>query len=229
VRGPDDSNYLGLNESMRTREDQEEQNIPRIGNQVRFADGTIGGKVRELNSRDFVAVKGKKRTKRLVIPYSAVRIVEDETVFLRGNREEFFESYLGVERDGISKKSFIHDIDEHLFLDNPERAERITRIVLYLLSRRLSTDSKKKLKKSLPLGIRNLWASVEQPGIGQYSNMSDFLYPVKKQGHLQSMEEAFIVSREVFASLKKIMAPEEAFEISRALPHDLREIWESSV
>jgi uncharacterized protein (DUF2267 family) len=215
---------------MRTSEGQENQALPRVGDEVRFADGGIAGRIQTLNTHDFIASKGKKRTKRLVIPYAAIRVVGNQTVTLRATKAEVSDagSPFNGEKDSVSKRSFIHDIDDHLFLDNPERAERIARIVLYLLSKRLSSETKKKMKKTLPMGIRNLWTIVEQTGTGQYSNMSDFLLPIKKQGRLQSMEEAFIVSREVFASFKRIMAPEEALEIARALPHDLREIWESA-
>ena len=124
----------------------------------------------------------------------------------------------------VSSKRLISDWS----LDNPDRAERIARITLYLTSKRLTPDQKKQLKKSLPPGIRSLWATVEQPGDGQYFNMSDFLIPIKKQGRLQTMEEAFIAAREVFSSLKRIMPTVEAMEISRSLPRGLQDIWESA-
>ena len=97
------------------------------------------------------------------------------------------------------------------------------------MSKRLSPNQKKQLKKNLPSGIRSLWAAVEQPGTEQFFNMSDFLIPIKKQGKFETMEEAFIAAREVFSSLKRIMSSVDAREISRSLPRGLQEIWESAL
>jgi uncharacterized protein (DUF2267 family) len=216
---------------MKSAEKQEHQKIPRLGSEVRFADGARAGRIRELNSQDFVVIRGKKRVKRLHLPYSSVAAIGNRVVTLRNKKSEIAgrdSQVNATEIEGTSKKNFIRDIDEHLALDNTERSERIARIVLYLLSKRLSGEKKKKLKKSLPPGIRGLWAIVEQPGTGQYFNMVDFLLPVKKQGRLQSMEEAYIVTREVFASIRRIMPIVEAKEISSSLPRGLQEIWESA-
>jgi uncharacterized protein (DUF2267 family) len=58
--------------------------------------------------------------------------------------------------------------------------------------------------------------------------MSDFLIPIKKQGRLQSMEEAYIAAREVFSALKRLMPAFEAMDISRSLPRGIQEIWDSA-
>lgn len=215
---------------MNTTGKQEQQRTPRLGSEVRFADGAIAGRVRALNIRDFLVIRGKKRTRRLVIPYTSIEVVGNRVVTLRIKRAEAADrsSRYSPEKESLSKKNFIRELDNRLALDNPERTERIVRIVLYLLSKRLSPEKKKKLKKNLPLGIRSLWAAVEQPGTGQYFTMSDFLIPVRKQGRFQTMEEAFIVTREVFACLQRIMPPEEGLEISRSLPLELKEIWQTA-
>ncbi len=208
---------------------QEAQKIPRLGSEVRFGDGMTAGRVRVLNEDCFVVIRGKKRVRRLTFPYSSIAAIGNRVVTLRSSKSELTDKpHLFNERDAISKKRFIKEIDERLEFENPDRAERVARITLYLLSKRLSTEQKKQLKKSLPTGIRSLWAAVEQPGTGQYFNMSDFLIPIKKQGRLQSMEEAFIAAREVFTALKRIMPSVEAMEISRSLPMGLQEIWESA-
>lgn len=155
----------------------------------------------------------------------------NRVVTLRSSKAEVLEhaSILGIQdRESVTKKRFIKEVERRLKLENPNRAERIARITLYLMSKRLSADQKKQLKKNLPPGIRGLWATVEQAGGGQYFNMSDFLLPIKKQGRLDTMEEAFIAAREVFSSLKSIMPTVEAMEISRSLPRGLQEIWEST-
>jgi len=139
-----------------------------------------------------VVIRGKKRVRRLTLPYSSIAAIGNRVVILRSSKAEVLEKMSGTgpqEKEGTSKKAFIREIDEHLALDNPERAERLARVTLYLLSKRLAAEDKKQLKKSLPSGIRSLWAAVEQPGTGEYFNMSDFLIPIKKQGRLQSMEE----------------------------------------
>lgn len=127
----------------------------------------------------------------------------------------------------ITKRRFIKEIDGRLNLHNLNRSERIARITLHLLSLKLSQEQKKQFKKLLPPGIRGLWTTVEQPGSVR-SNMIDYLTPIKKQGRLQSMEEAFIAAREVFFSLKTLI-PDVAFlDISRSMPKGLQEIWDSA-
>jgi uncharacterized protein (DUF2267 family) len=209
----------------------EQQKMPRLGSEVRFGDGITAGRVRALHQNHFVVIRGKKRVRRLTFPYSSIVSIGNRVVTLRSTKAETLDKVAPVplqEKESVSKKRFIRDIDEHLELDNAERAERIARITLYLLSKRLTPDRKKQLKKNLPAGIRSLWAMVEQPGTDSYFNMADFLVPIRKQGRLSSMEEAFIASREVFAALRRIMPPVEAMEISRALPRGLQEIWESA-
>jgi uncharacterized protein (DUF2267 family) len=212
-------------------EQQMHERTPRLGNEVRFADGTVAGRVRALNDRDFIVIKGRKKIRQFVLPYSSIQSLENRTVILRLSKSKFSgakSATLRYEKDGISKKDFIRELDERLALDDPERADRMARIVLCLLSKRLSAQQKKKLRATLPLGIRSIWATVEQRGSDEYSDVSDFLIPVRKQGRLESMEEAFIVTREVFSSLRRIMPLEQSFEISRSLPMGLREIWESA-
>jgi uncharacterized protein (DUF2267 family) len=209
----------------------EQQKLPRLGSEVRFGDGITAGRVRALHEDHFVVIRGKKRVRRLTFPYSSIASIGNRVVTLRSTKAETLDKVVPIvaqEKESVSKKHFIQDIDAHLELDNSERAERIARITLYLLSKRLTPDRKKQLKKNLPPGIRSLWATVEQPGIDRYFNMADFLVPIKKQGRLASMEEAFIASREVFAALRRIMPSVEAMEISRALPRGLQEIWESA-
>lgn len=218
---------------MQATDNQEQQQprLPRLGSEVRFGDGITAGRIRALNDEGFVVIRGKKRVRRLTLPYSSIAAIGNRVVILRSSKAEVLEKMSGngtPEKEGTSKKAFIREIDEHLALDNPERAERLTRVTLYLLSKRLAAEDKKQLKKSLPSGIRSLWAAVEQPGTGEYSNMSDFLIPIKKQGRLQSMEEAFIAAREVFSALKRIMPTVQAVQISRSLPRGIQEIWESA-
>jgi uncharacterized protein (DUF2267 family) len=208
---------------------EEARKTPRLGSEVRFGDGVTAGRVRALNENGFVVIRGKKRVRRLMFPYSSIAAIGNRVVTLRPRKSEVIDKQpLFGEKEAVSKKKFIKEIDEKLGFENPDRAERVARVSLYLLSKRLSTEQKKRLKRSLPTGIRSLWATVEQPGTGQYFNMADFLIPIKKQGRLQTMEEAFIVAREVFSALKKIMPSVEAMEISRALPRGLQEIWESA-
>ena len=206
------------------------QRFPRLGSEVRYADGFTAGKIRALNSNTFVVIRGKKRIKRLVFTYSSINTVGNRVVTLRDRKSDLVEKHTPsvTERDCISKKKFIKEIDQRLHLDNMERAERIARITLYLMSLRLSQEQKKQFRKILPTGIRGLWATVEQPGSGRSYNMSDYLAPIKKQGRFQTMEEAFIAAREVFSSLKTMMPAIDSLEVSRSMPMGLQEIWESA-
>jgi uncharacterized protein (DUF2267 family) len=210
---------------------QEQQRIPRLGSEVRFEDGMTAGRVRALNSDTFVVIRGKKRVRRLVLPYASIASIGNRVVILRATKADVLERrsrLLTGDRELISKKRFLRELDQRLELDNIERAERIARITLYLMSKRLSPEQKKQLKKNLPAGIRSLWAVVEQQGSEQYFDTCDFLEPIKKQGKFETMEEAYIAAREVFSSLKRIMNPVDALEISRALPRGLQDIWESA-
>ena len=210
---------------------QEQQRIPRLGSEVRFEDGMTAGRVRALNSETFVVIRGQKRVRRLVLSYGAIASIGNGVVVLRVKKAEVLEGrsrLLLGDRELVSKKRFLRDLDQRLELDDLERAERIARITLYLMSKRLSPEQKKKLKKSLPAGIRSLWAVVEEQGAEQFFDTCDFLNPIKKQGRFETMEEAYIAAREVFSSLKRIMPPVEALEISRALPRGLQDIWESA-
>src|SRR5579875_1131810 len=194
-------------DQMRISENQTEQKLPRLGSEVRFGDGNSAGRIRALNEDGFVVIRGKKRVRRLTLPYSSIAAIGNRVVTLRSSKAELLEKsqqLVSQEREGMTKKRFIREIDQRLEFDNPERAERVARITLYLLSKRLSAEQKKQLKKNLPAGIRSLWATVEQTGTEQYFNMSDFLIPIKKQGRFQTMEEAFIAAREVFSGLKRI-------------------------
>ncbi len=211
---------------------QEQQRIPRLGSEVRFEDGVTAGRVRALNADTFVVIRGKKRVRRLVLPYSAIASIGNRVVTLRASRSDVLgkrSRLLTGDKELVSKKRFLRELNQRLELDNLDRAERIARITLYLMSKRLSPEQKKQLKKSLPAGIRSLWAVVEQQGSEQYFDTCDFLGPIKKQGRFETMEEAYIAAREVFSSLKRIMTPVEALEISRSLPRGLQDIWESAV
>ena len=211
---------------------QEQQRIPRLGSEVRFEDGATAGRIRALNPDTFVVIRGKKRIRRLVLPYSAISSIGNRVVVLRATRSDVLgkrSRLLTGDRELVSKKRFLRELDQRLELDNLERAERIARITLYLMSKRLSPEQKKQLKKSLPPGIRSLWAVVEQQGSEQYFDTCDFLGPIKKQGRFETMEEAYIAAREVFSSLKRIMTSVEAMEMSRSLPRGLQDIWESAV
>ncbi len=209
-----------------------EPKMPRLGSEVRFGDGVTAGRVRALHENDFVVIRGKKRIRKLTFPYSSIAAIGNRVVTLRSSRADVLEGpEIGVQfhdRESVSKRDFIKSIDLKLNFGDQERAERIARITLYLLSKRLSSDRKKKLKKNLPPGIRSLWATVEQTDTDHFFNMSDFLIPIKKQGKLASMEETFIAAREVFSALKRIMPTVESIEISRSLPRGLQEIWESA-
>lgn len=198
---------------------------------MRFSDGVTAGRVREVNNEEFVVVRGKKRVRRLTFQYAAIAAMGNRVVTLRAKKADVLgrnPSMIRLDRESISKKRFIREIDQRLQLNSVDRAERIARITLYLLSKRLSIEQKKQLKKSLPSGIRGLWVAVEQPGTVQFFNMSDFLIPIKKQGRLHSMEEAFLAAREVFSSLKRILPSVETMEISRSIPRGLQEIWDST-
>ena len=213
------------------RAQKPDQKLPRLGSEVRFGDGVTAGRIRALLKNEFVVIRGKKRIRRLIFPYSSIAAIGNRVVTLRSSKAEALEGPepgLHFERELISKRDFIRQVDERLGLSNPDRAERIARITLYLLSKRLSPDRKKQLKKNLPSGIRSLWATVEHSDTDRFFNMSDFLVPIKKQGRLQTMEDSFIAAREVFSALKRIMPSVESMEISRSLPRGLQEIWENA-
>lgn len=201
-----------------------ERRLPKLGSEVRFGDGAAAGKVKALNGNGFVVISGKKRVKQVVMPYSSIASIGNRLVILRENRpvkkvEEV------EEKEAISKKEFLKDLDERLELDDLERTERVARMTLNLMTSRLARERKMQIKKILPSGVRALWTS-DQIVSGQSFEIRDFLAPIKKEGRFNSMEEAFIAAREVFASIKKVIPASELTEITHAIPRGMQEIWE---
>lgn len=204
-----------------------EQRFPKLGSEVRFRDGASAGKIRALNSEGFLVVRGKKRMRRLVFPYSSIANVGNRVVTLRdmkatGPGKNQSESN---ENESLSKKRLVKEVQQRLGLNNFERTERIVRITLHLMSMRLSDEQKKRFKKALPPGIRSLWHS-NQSGFDHSFSISDFLTLIRKQGRFQSMEEAFVAAREVFTSVKTMIPSVQMMEISHTLPRGLQEIWD---
>lgn len=204
-----------------------ERRVPKLGSEVRFGDGAAAGKVKALNGTGFVVVSGKKRVKQVVMPYSSIASIGNRLVVLRENHPEVKKSEENAAKEAVSKKVFLKDLDERLELDNLERTERIARTTLNLMTSRLPRDRKKQIKKILPSGVRSLWTS-SQVDNEQSFEIRDFLLPIKKEGRFQSMEEAFIAAREVFALIKKVIPASEMTEITHAIPRGMQEIWESA-
>ena len=102
---------------LRVQENAEEQKLPRLGSEVRFVDGITAGRIRALNDEDFVVIRGKKRVRRLVFPYSSIAAIGNRVVTLRSRKSEVLEksSMLGAQdRENVSKKRFIKEIDQRL-------------------------------------------------------------------------------------------------------------------
>jgi uncharacterized protein (DUF2267 family) len=212
---------LGIQENV-------EQKLPKMGSEVRFRDGISAGKVRALNPDGFVVVRGRKRPRRQVFPYSSIATVGNRMVTLLEAKSSVTQKGgLAIPpNDCLSKKRFLREVDQRLSFDNLDRAERVARITLYLTSLRLSDEQKKRFRKALPMGIRSLWATVEQTSGEQSFTMSDFLLPIRKQGNFQSMEEAYIAAREVFASVKTMIPSIGMMDLCQSLPRGIQEIWE---
>ena len=72
-------------------------------------------------------------------------------VTLRATKSDVLEKHGHLEsadREFISKKRFLRELDVRLGLNNLEMAERIARITLYLMSKRLSPEQKTAKEKS---------------------------------------------------------------------------------
>ena len=201
--------------------------VPKLGSEVRFGDGAAAGKVKALSGNGFVVISGKKRVKRVVMPYSSIASIGNRLVILRENRPEAKNSDQAMQRETISKKVFLKELDEQLKLDNLDRTEKIAKMTLNLMTSRLPRERKNQIKKILPSGVKGLWASAPVE-CEQSFEIRDFLLPIKREGRFQSMEEAFIAAREVFAAIKKIIPASEMTEITHAMPRGIQEIWDSS-
>ena len=203
-----------------------EHRVPKLGSEVRFGDGAAAGKVKALGGNGFTVISGKKRVKRVVLPYSSIASIGNRLVILRANRP-VVKSDHATQSETISKKGFLKELDEHLKLDNLVRTEKIAKTTLNLMTSRLPRERKNQIKKILPSGVRGLWASAPVE-CEQSFEIRDFLLPIKREGRFQSMEEAFIAAREVFAAIKKIIPASEMTEITHAMPRGIHEIWDSS-
>lgn len=204
-----------------------ERRLPKLGSEVRFGDGATAGKVKALNGTGFVVVSGRKRVKQVVMPYSSIASIGNRLVVLRENRHEVRRSGENIDKETMSKKVFLKDLDDRLELDNLDRTERIARTTLNLMTSRLPRDRKKQIKKILPSGVRSFWTTTSVDN-DQSFEIRDFLLPIKKEGRFQSMEEAFIAAREVFALIKKVIPASEMTEITHSIPRGMQEIWESA-
>ncbi len=65
---------------------QEEHRLPRLGSEVRFGDGITAGRVRALNEKGFVVIRGKKRVRRLTLPYTSIAAIGNRVVTLRSSK-----------------------------------------------------------------------------------------------------------------------------------------------
>ena len=204
-----------------------EQRFPKLGSEVRFRDGVSAGKIRALDSEGFLVVRGKKRIRRLVFPYSSIATMGNRVVTLRDKKVTLSgkNGSARSEKESLSKKRFVKEVQQRLGLNNFERGERIARITLHLMSMRLSEEQKKRFKKALPSGIRSLWPA-DESDIDRCFSMSDFLTSIKKQGRFQTMEEAFLAAREVFTSVKTMIPSILLMEFSQSLPRGLQESWD---
>ena len=98
---------------LRVQENAEEQKLPRLGSEVRFVDGITAGRIRALNEDDFVVIRGKKRVRRLVFPYSSIAAIGNRVVTLRSSKSEVLEksSILGPQDRGECFKETFHQRD----------------------------------------------------------------------------------------------------------------------
>lgn len=205
--------------------------VPRLGSEVRFADGETAGRVRGTTSTGIIIARGRKGIRSLALPYSSISGIRNSVVTLASSRSEVLRRpRRGHVRNSEipSKRQFVREIDGQLKLNNMVRTERVVRTTLLLTGKRFTVEKKKWLKQNMPEAVRSLWPTAEPSGVIESFDMRDYLLAIKKACRFRTMEEAFVAAREVFSALKRVMPSIGAQEMSRSMPRGLQDIWESA-
>ena len=135
----------------------------------------------------------------------------------------------------MNKAAFIRKVQEETKLASSEQAEAGSRIVLSLLSHRLTPQEAHDVAEQLPGELEQLWnsdtwitqfLSLSHQGILKYRRKEELYSLIQNEIeklHLPVGPEKLAVA--VFHTLKEQISDGEAQDVAAQLPQDIKQVW----
>lgn len=135
----------------------------------------------------------------------------------------------------MNKREFIKHVQERVALDSYEVAEEMTRVVLSLLSHRLTPEESRDIEAQLSKDMKGFWHS--DTWLTNFLTMSQqYQLRYRKKAELYSLidneaaRHQVEVSPEslttaVFHVLKQQITPGEIRDVAAQLPKDIEAVW----
>jgi uncharacterized protein (DUF2267 family) len=125
---------------------------------------------------------------------------------------------------------WLKEVMDELGSDDRHRAYLALRSVFHSLRDRLTIEEATDLGAQLPMLVRGFYYDAWNPsGKPVKFDKDEFLSNIRQQSASESDVEAEKMAQAVFKVMDKHIADGEIEDIKGALPHDLREFWESRV
>jgi uncharacterized protein (DUF2267 family)/nucleotide-binding universal stress UspA family protein len=125
---------------------------------------------------------------------------------------------------------WLRDVRKRLGEKHSHHAFRVLRVMLHVLRDHLTVDHVASLGAQMPLLLRGIlyegWDPTGKPE--KQRHKTDFVAEVKAALAPEPFEHPETAIHAVLMALGKHLAPGEAAKLQRALPHEIRELWEIS-
>jgi uncharacterized protein (DUF2267 family) len=133
-----------------------------------------------------------------------------------------------VEHTLRTTNRWLRDVRRHLPEETVPQAFRLVRAVLHVVRDHLPVDQVASLSAQLPLLLRGLlyegWDPTSKPE--RQRHKSDFVKEVNVQMAPEPLERPERAIHAVLMALGNHLTPGEVAKLQRALPHEIRELWE---
>jgi uncharacterized protein (DUF2267 family)/nucleotide-binding universal stress UspA family protein len=131
-----------------------------------------------------------------------------------------------VERTLRTTNRWLRDVRKGLSEEDCHHAFRVLRAVLHVLRDHLSLAHVTMLGAQLPLFLRGVMYEGWDPFSKPERHKSDFVQEVAAQLALDPLDNAQEAIQAVFAALSNHLTRGEVAKLRRALPYEIRELWE---
>ncbi len=135
----------------------------------------------------------------------------------------------------MQTEEFLKKVRVRSGLADNEKAKQAVDAVFGALRARISHEGGDNIASQLPKELRELWESgiVEHvarslTGV-ERMNLNEFLARVQNTAHLADINEAEVVTRAVFITLKEQITPGAQVGLAHQLPEDIRTFWNQSM
>jgi uncharacterized protein (DUF2267 family) len=133
-----------------------------------------------------------------------------------------------IEHTVRTTNRWLRDVRIRLGDEHSNQAFRLVRGVLHVLRDHLSVDHVASLAAQLPLLLRGVlyegWNPIGKPK--KLRHAADFIEQVKAQIAPEPLDQPEWSIRAVLRALNTHLTPGEVSKLRRALPHELRDLWE---